>query len=221
MTIRDDFDTLLNGGMDEDDNGTGTPEPDIAPNPAIELKGEIERLKKESADLKEQIRQFAEENKEYKDFKQRLFGDPKTEEEKRRAILEEQKYNEDPVGFMEEKLKNLEKRIDTKETKKLVDKALREVQRDYDIDFDKVYPKIVQELKGFSEEAKAKDPKGCLLKACRLAGVLKPKKKDASNYITGEGSSKANNKKAQKSIEEKVKARILGKVKKSNNMFGI
>ncbi len=218
----DDFDKLLNPGLEDEDQDAvqetaGTPKPTD-----VDLKAEMESSKQQLADLQEKIRQLSEENKDYREFKERLVGNPDEEKKKREALEREREFDKDPIGFMEKEISTLREGIFRENHKKTVNKALLEVRRDYSIDYDKEYPKIMKELKNFSESAKKEDPKGALLRACRLAGVLKKRKKSAPNAITSEGGINTPPGAAAAMTEaERIKKRLIGKVKKSNNVFGI
>lgn len=221
------FDTLLDvdGDLeqtlgDKDDKKSDDPK---NPDDISKLRSEIEKkdekidkLMKSYKDQTEFLRQSREEIKDLKEFKDRLFG--KSDEEKNKMMAEElrKKYEEDPQEYIEqridEKLKSLqdiENKINVTNARIEAEKLMSDIDRDdkYErIDWDAEYPKIISKLKHFSDESKKTDPKGTLLAACQLAGVLKPRDKDKMPpYIEGVGSQISESvKKEAESIKEKI-----------------
>ena len=118
------------------------------------------------------------------------------------------------------KIKDLEEKLSYQTTLTGVEKAMAEINKEYDIDWDKNSQKILKQMDNFSAEAKRKNPKGVLLAAARLAEVIQKKDKPDISFV--ESSSGYIPPKVKKTLEQKYKERIMGnRQRTSDNVFGL
>ena len=204
------------------DDGDETP-PKKAPEADGDKDDRIAKLEKRVKDSQEFIRQQSETIKDLSDFKERLTGDPEEKKKKRAELERRTRFDEDPLTVMEEmmdeRFAKLENRVDLNTTQHSVKDAMRIIEKEYDIDWDKHAEKVVAELENVSEKLRKKDKRKALLKAMNLAGVLKKRDKSSPPYV--EGGSGAPIKKQKDDEAQKWKDRVFGKKKKSENVFGI
>lgn len=221
------IDDILNGNINNDqtDDDAGSQEQESESTDLSLIQKEIATLRQQNKDLQELIRQRSvddSEIEELKKFKKRIVGesDEELERRKRQEILD--KYDSDPISFINEKFEERAKELENKEIKNRLATAMKSLQKKYIVDFDRDYPKIVAQLNNFSKEAKRKNPEKVLLDACRLAKVIKKREvKDIPTSITGSGRNGGVPNQDNLTEAEMIKKRFLGKSKKSTNVFGI
>jgi len=231
----DDFETLLDLDEDEDPTSTTMSESDGLPSDSTsseetpktqtESNKDIIKLQQIIKDQREMIRQQGETIKELKEWRDRLVGKTDEDEAKKKELEIRQKFEEDPLKtvdeLVEQKIREIREKVETESITNRIDRIMREIDKEYDIDWDKNYPKIVSYLEDFDEKAKREKPKEVLLAACKLAGILKKKETTSTGvppYIEGTTGTPGAKGKTE---EELIKERIIGKKKKSNNVFGV
>lgn len=175
--INDILDIGGDGGVDpaagKEPGGGG------APKPTIDQKvSELEKSNKELADsnknLSELVRQQAEENKPFKDFYNKVTGVKDDEDKKADAIARQQAFADDPEAATRDMIKKemdgLENKVKKESAFNVIDRAMREIDKRFKVDWDKHSEIIVEQLKSFDKTAKKDKPVETLIKACRLAG---------------------------------------------------
>jgi len=187
----------------------------------IKLKKEDwERLEKRLKDQQEFIRQQSETIKELKEFKDRLLGVDKEKEKIQKEKELREKFEEDPLTTVdeivskkyEEKLKELETKLHIQEEKNKIKEVLLEFEKEYDINWDRDYKKILPYIDYFSPKARREKPREVLKALCKLAGIELKKRETqtlpSGFYIEGGVSGGVLNKEI-KSEAEKIKKEIL------------
>lgn len=221
----DDYKSLLDYGREEpdasdeneDDEGNQKPEKDE----------DIEAIKKQLKDQQEYIRQQSETIKDLSAFKDKIVGPKPDEEEKQRMKELQMKYDQNPVGttieLIEERLNQTNKRIEHNSASNMVEKAMRDIDRNYIVDWDKDYTLIVDQLNNFTLDARKKNPQSILLQACRMAGVIKKRSKPLPTHIEGEGRETGSRKPANKTEADSIKERFekYAERKQKKNVFKI
>ena len=190
----------------------------------------IAKLEKRLKDSQEFIRQQGETIKGLENFKKRLTEEPEDEKKKREELELRSRFDDDPISAMDEMIerkmdkklsgmKDLEEKVDLNSTTNTVRDAMRQIEKDYEIDWDKHSKKVIAELDNVSEDLRKKDKKKALIKAMKLAGVLKKRDKSSPTYIEGGGGAPTEKQKADEA--QRWKDRVFGKKKKAENVFGI
>lgn len=221
--------TSLLGGLDEEDPGTsGETKPDDEkkpkeiPKPTDNSK-EVASLTESNKNLQEQVRQLSEKNKEFSGFIDRVKGIPNTDKEKEEQVKILRQFEEDPIAVINmlvaQKLTEVDEKVTKSEVNNTIDRAMREIDKEYEIDWEKNYQKIIPLLNEFDKETRMRNPKDILVKAARLAGVIKKRDKSAPPYVEGEGTGVGGEKKTSEA--DNIKKGILNAGKKSDNLFGI
>lgn len=140
-----------------------------------------EHTRQQSEKIKEQERRILELEERWN----RITGNTPEEQNKRKELDIRKKYEDDPVKFQneifEEKLKPIKEQLELTNMKSELDRAMDEIEEEYDVDFEGKQDNISKYIEQFSLEARRLHPKEILLSACKLAGVLK--KKETLPYI--------------------------------------
>ena len=216
------LDTLLN--LDADPEQTAAVNPDgtpAQPSAGTENK-KVEELLESNKQLQEQVRQMAETNKGMAEFLDTIRGNPKTEAEKKKKQETLKMFDQDPEAtvrqIMREELSGVKTELFMEKTTNNVDRAMKEVDKDYVVDWDKDWQKVAGELKKFAMEVKQKDPKGTLLSACRLAGCIKKRAVSTGEPPIVAANTKPGSRPAPAKHSETVNSRLdkIGKKQKSN-----
>jgi len=122
-------------------------------------------------DLKSKIEEQNSKLAEFDAFKNRLVG----EKPKDNLEMEREQFEEDPKGFYEKKFKEVESNLRTemvnREVTSQVMDATKELEREFDVNWNKDQEKIINIVNMFAKDVKQKDPKGVLRKAFVLAGI--------------------------------------------------
>lgn len=122
-------------------------------------------------ELKSKIDEQNTKLEEFKAFKDRLVG----EKPKDNSEIEREEFELDPKGFYEKKLKevenNLRSEMINKDVTKQVMDATKELENEFDVNWNKDQGKIVDIVNMFAKDVRQKDPKGVLRKAFVLAGI--------------------------------------------------
>ena len=91
------------------------------------------------------------------------------------------KFDADPIAgvnsAVEERLSVFEKRMDSQEKATMAERAMSNIDRDYDVDWDNDAGKIKAQMKTFSPEYRNANPEKAIFQAARLAGVIRKKEK--------------------------------------------
>jgi hypothetical protein len=219
-----DRDDGVNPPAGDGPGGDGAPKPSNDQKIA-QLEKSNEELQKSNKDLQELVRQQSEDVTRFKDFYDSVTG-VKDEKEKKKIALERQKaYDEDPVAvtrqIIREEMAEVKESVQKESRTNFVDRAMREVDKKFEVDWDKHFPVIVEQLKNFSKKAKEDDPVGTLTKACKLAGSDILKARTENLPPTTEGGGRRGNPPKGESEAEKIKNRILKSQTKSDNIFGL
>jgi len=189
-------------------------------------KEEIETIIKQNKDQRELIRQMGEELKELKEWKERIIGNPDEEKRKKDELELRKRFEEDSIAVVDELIKKrlaeVESKLEKHDIIEKVKDAMQEIEKEYIVNWDKDYEKIVSYLNNFDPKVKREKPKEILLAACKLAGVIKKREKPLKSFPYIEESGKAGIANLEKGIKEKIRERFKKHIKKSNNnIFGI
>ena len=140
------------------------------------------------------------------------------------------RYDEDPVSVVKELFSDLitplQNEVALSNTKVVLSRAMKNIDVNYEVNWDKDYPKILDEINNFSKEARTKNPEGTLLKACLLAGVAKKRKVPLTTMpsvlpYNSKEQAKLKNDEA-KSIRDRITSRIQKtSTKKKKSFFGV
>jgi len=184
----------------------------------------IRELEETNKNQREMIRQLGEELKDLKEWKNKITGMSQEDLSKKEELEMRQRFEEDNIGvvneLIEQKVKEVENKLNEQVAISNVKEAMSDIDKEYFVDWDRDYPKIVSQLNNFSQEAKQRDPKGVLLAACRLAGVIKKRDTSIPTYI--EGANRYGIPKQVKSAEDEIRNRIKGySAKPHDNIFRI
>lgn len=200
------------GNQDGEGKNPGIQKGGGSPAEGMVSREEFEKLQGSYKELQEFSRQRSEEVKELKTWRDRLMGLDGEESQKELELELRNRFDEDPLQvvkqMIDERVKEVRSVVDQASSVSNVQRVMDEVDKEYEVDWQRDWNKIVAEANHFSDEAKRQDPKGVLLKACRLAGVLKPKDNSSDvPFVQGAGVA---GQAALKSEGDKLKERILG-----------
>ena len=223
-----DVDNLLNlDGIDDQTPpaaGDGTPAPGD-PKPADDVNKKLNDLSEANKNLTEQMRQVTENNKTLSNFRDKVVGN--TDEEKDRIAAQERakNYEEDPVGttqkMIREELSTVKDGLNLVGQTGVVDRAMRQIDENYDINWDKDYQKVKDQLKKFSDKSIKEDPEGTLLASAKLAGVAK-KRENPNLPSQFERHRKGGNLPKDQQKGDDINSRLDKYAnKKKDNVFGI
>ena len=191
-----------------------------------ETDKKVEKLSTEIKNQQELIRQQSETIKDLASFKDRLTGPVvETDEEKEKRLREE--YIDDPLSTTKKMIESMigktNQKIDKTNSVTTAERSMREINRTHIVDWDKDYPKIVDELNKFSDKSKREDPQGCLLRACKNADAAKKRSKNLPTSIEGEGRGGGTNIPKKKGTEaDKITKKFENfAARKKSNIFKI
>lgn len=219
LDLDDDFDPSVDNASNDDDQDQG----DQDKKKKEDIDAKIALMDKRLKDSQEFIRQQKEQIDELSEFKRRLTEDPEEKKQKRKELELRSQYDNDPLNttkkLMTEELSGLKQDLEVTKTKLAAKDAMQEIEREYEVDWDKNSKLILAQLDNFSPEVRKADPKGTLLRAMKLADVLKKREGPLPPFVEGGG---RNPGVAAKQTEaDLIKKRIFGEPKKSDNVFGI
>ncbi len=190
--------------------------------PENDVSERVNGLEKQLKDSSEMIRQQSEELKELRDFKKRLLGDPDEKKKKDEELELRYRFDQDPIKTvderMESRIRQLDEKINKTNTNLLAREAMKKIEKDYVIDWDKQGKKIAPYLDVISDDIKKKQPREAILAAMKLSGVLKKRDASAPPYI--EGGDYGSTQIKEKEVD-RLKKRLFGNKKTSANVFGL
>jgi hypothetical protein len=205
--------------------GAGDPKPTGEPD-----KKTLSDLVEQNKNLQEQVRQINETNKTLSEWRDKILG--ATPDDKKKAEVQEQlkQFDENPVGFIQSQieqgiskgLNQVESKVDLNNQTNLVHRVMQDIDKTHIVDWDRDYEKINKQLVNFNQEALDKDPEGCIIAACKLAGAIKKREGPAPPYVEPKGGGGAPRRPAGETEEDAVNKR-LDKISKnkSGNVFRI
>ena len=204
------------GEADKEKPGEGSPG-------AKKVDEQYNKLQKSYKDLQEHARQQSEKLKELSEWKQRIQGEGPSDEDKAKAQREEliKRLDEDPYAVIdiinqkvEERLAGLENKVELGNRTSQIKEVMHEIDKEYEVDWDKNWNKILEQISYFSAKAVNEMPKEVLKNACRLAGCLKPREHANIPYVEGMGPDGSPPQK--KNEVDAMKERILSKKPKGD-----
>jgi hypothetical protein len=133
----------------------------------------------------DQIKGLAESKESFNKVKQAFLpSDEENDKEEQRVLSDT--FDTNPVTFIdariEEKMKKLAQRQEDSDIDRFAKEVMMDIDKEYDVPWDKVSNKIASELINFDEEFKHSNPKRAVLKAMSLAKVGKKREKPLPYY---------------------------------------
>ena len=195
------------------DDSRGGPEDD-GNNVNKTLAEERAKIKRLEDELAQQRELFNQSNSKIKtlDRLEKAFN-PETEDERIAREREERikNFDIDPLSgvdqIVSEKMTNLQNEISSLKSVRVAEKAMEEIDRDYDVDWGRNAQVIRDNMANLSAEYKSQNPKMAILKAAQMAGVLKRKEK--MPHVLRPGATPAEIRKYQMTREEEYANSIL------------
>ena len=194
MTFAEDADASL--FFEEGEETTEEPEPEKKKEEdKHDYKERYKNLQEAHRQSREELKVIKQKNEALEKSVEEIKGGFKSivgesDEAKKAKLLKEKaiEFDTDPLGYVEKLESRIDGIVDKKveeRTKSLTDarkedmaKAImKEIDEEYDVNWDRDHQKITKELEYFSAKAKAERPRDVLLAACRQAGAIKPKEK--------------------------------------------
>jgi hypothetical protein len=186
-----EIDKILNLEGPDNPPAPGAPSStDVPPGPdskpSVDPK-KLDEALEQNKNLQEKIRQITEDTKKYAEFYDKVTG---ADETKKKLVEQQQKlkdFEENPLATIQEveSLKNtvaaLETKLISQNQVSVVDRLMREIDLDFDVDWSGKGKEIAERLRGFSSKKKEENLKQCLIDAARLTMAIK--KKDTPNSI--------------------------------------
>ena len=210
---------------DADDQTLSSPngdEPKKEEEKTLDVVSEFDRRDKIIKDQRELIRQLGEDLKSVQTWKDKITGKDETEQNKQTELQLRKDYEQDELGtiskIMTNEINKVRDDVTLVKTTQEIDRAMREIDRDYVVNWDNNAKEIVSQIGYFSPEARKENAKAILIKACQLAGVIKKRETKTAPFVENSGSE---TKQFIAKESDKIKARIFGKQKKSSNIFGV
>lgn len=212
LGLGDEEQTSENEENVEEGNEENKKSPDIN-----KLTEQFDKLQGSYKELQEFARQRSEEVKELKDWRNKITGIDESEKQKETEKLIRERFEEDPLTvineLVNEKVSNLSKTVQTNQVLTKIDKYMGEIDKEYEVNWEKDKEKILSHLEYFSDKAKKERPEDVLRSACRLAGVLKPKTPSKTPSYVEDGTVNLVNQKVVDNEVKNIKKGILGQKK--------
>ena len=230
------IDAILGEGGDAPDPEEGVkpeggepqkPEPDKQPKEGEKKDNEVvKNLQEQLRQQSEEMKSLKENNEKMMNFLDKITGKDEDTQKKVREAIERKEWEQDTPTKVKEIVndlkENFNKKVDKVRMEAKLGKIYSEIEAEYDVDFDKVAPKVLPILDRFTPEAKKENPKEVILNAIKIAGELK--EKEGPNVVVS-GATVGNKGVTKKQVEaeaEAIKKRIFGSSKrKEETVFGI
>ena len=194
---------------------------------------EKQALDKQNRDKDEFIRQLQEENNvfkkdieglksnsEYVDKLKGVFGSDEAETTRIKRDAMTREFDLDPIRYSEDiarsEVESLRQEVRTSQNVGHAERAMRSIDMDYDVDWERNKMVIKEEMNNFSQDYIKKDFKKAILRAAILTGVAK-KREGVPEYFAAGGMSPTQMAKAQQTDADKYKNNIFMGKKQSNN----
>jgi hypothetical protein len=226
------IDQILSTGGDEE----GATPPEGAAAGTQKPGGEPpSKEKEEYKDLQEKIRQQSEDMKEMKEankkmqtFIDRVTGNDEATQKKVAEAMERQEWDENTPKKVQETVESVKedftKKLDVVRQEAKLQQVYREIREEFDVDLEKVAPKLLPVLDSFTPEVKRKDPKMVLTQALKIIGEDKLREVPSPSY-NEEGGSPSSVKATKAQVDKEadaIKKRLFKNAeKKKANVFGV
>jgi hypothetical protein len=226
-----EMDSLLN--LPPDEPGEQPPPPaepagdEGPPKPAGGDSKTMDTLVEQNKNLQEQVRQISETNKSLSERWDRIVGDTPDEKKKKEIQEHIRRFDENPTEYVQEQIqKGVEKvkgAVAMETQLNLVHRCMENINKTHVVDWDKDFEKINAQLENYSREALDKNPEGCIMAACKLAGAIKKRDETTPPYVEAKGGAGATPRRPAGETEEDAVNKRLNNYsnKKTDNVFGI
>lgn len=233
-----DIDAILNG--EDGDDGDADKDSDDAQKSKSKKKDANNKNKNYQELFRQQSEEMKSMKEENKKLQQALEKQSKItgklekvfsnddEMTKQQELEKRRKFQANAPDEVQKMIQESEQRIMSQFTKSTLERDLkdvyREIQKDYEVDLNKIPQDVLDTVDMFSKEARKSDPKKVILASYAMRGKLKKRDPEFTNFEGGGSNGSRVSTKQEKSEADTIKERLVSGVSggsQSKNVFGI